>query len=215
MISELLFSDFRTSQSWIKIHFSIIHKFQNNIIWHYVVVLTQYYNCHWSNEGTLLNIASQSHVLTKEWIWSLGVQMPLGSKHLLPQKLSLSPNIHSWVENECRCLYTVDIINVNFTNKYIYDIYTTTTKNIYFIGYTLCDHLGHKNSVLAMKIIHACSLIFCHLQMPTCICSYIYTLGNWCCMHRYALLYASHRCADFTMSSKCTINAPYMNSISQ
>ena len=46
----------------------------------------------------------------------LGVQVPLKSKHFLSQKLwHFHKNIRLCVENECCCLRTVNISNINFT----------------------------------------------------------------------------------------------------
>ena len=46
-----------------------------------------------------------------------------GSKHFVSHKLwHFDRNIRPWVENECHCLWTVDISNFIFSNKYTYII---------------------------------------------------------------------------------------------
>ena len=60
--------------------------------------------------------------MVKHSVWNrrLGVEVLLGSSHFLSKKKlrHLLKNIRSGVENECRCMYSVGISNVNFTNKH-------------------------------------------------------------------------------------------------
>ena len=54
--------------------------------------------------------------MVRTWIRRLGVRVPLWSRHFLSQKLwHFHKNIHWCVENECWCMRTVNISNVNFT----------------------------------------------------------------------------------------------------
>ena len=55
------------------------------------------------------------------WIGRLGVRVSLRSKHFLSQKLRhFHKDIRSWVENECCCSRTINMLNSNVTIKIHY-----------------------------------------------------------------------------------------------
>ena len=64
----------------------------------------------------LMQLTTTTHISNLK----VGVRVPLRSRHFLSQKLwNFHKNTLSCVENECCCLRTVNISNINFTSKHI------------------------------------------------------------------------------------------------
>ena len=81
----------------------------------------------WDNKCLALVARTVEHSV---WIRRLGVQEPNLLRHFLSQKLRhFLKYIRSWVVNECCCLCTIDISNVNFKNTHIYIYICIWTKS--------------------------------------------------------------------------------------
>ena len=106
--------------------------------------------------------------------WKLEVRVPLRLRHFLSQKLwHFHKNIHSCVENECCCPYTVNISNVNFTPKCLWgpmkcSICTNESANE---AQQLCHTMDKRKSISNMKLPSECWCILTHYGL---VRSYIY-----------------------------------------
>ena len=104
------------------------------------------------------------------WIRSLGVRVPLMSRHYLSQKLILSQRHPFLSLNECYCQRTVNIPNVNFITKiYIFETY----------------HLVHRFFCLqkALYVTFAKVGHFGCGELLSDICSAIYVAGIYLTLH--------------------------------